>query len=70
MEVKFSPEQEHQLGLVARKIGLTTEKLVRNAALKLLEEKDRANTVAAEFPALRLGAMRPLHRRDIYDDAG
>ena len=38
MEVHFTPEQEAQLAQIATSQGTDTERLVKNAALRLLEE--------------------------------
>jgi len=36
--------------------------------LRLLEDEIPLRSPAPELPALHLGAMGALHRRDIYDD--
>lgn len=41
MEVHFTPEQEAQLSQIATKTGTDAESLVKNAALRLLEEDAR-----------------------------
>jgi predicted transcriptional regulator len=41
MEVHFSPEQEAQLSQIANHNGTPTEQLVKQAALRLLEENER-----------------------------
>lgn len=38
MEVHFTPEQEAQLAQIATKSGIETERLVKDAALRLLDE--------------------------------
>jgi predicted transcriptional regulator len=38
MEVQFTPEQEAQLSLVAKHKGTPAEQLVKQAALRLVEE--------------------------------
>jgi len=38
MEVQFTPEQEVRLAQIATKEGTDAERLVKNAALRLLEE--------------------------------
>jgi predicted transcriptional regulator len=38
MEVQFTPEQEEQLSKIAAHEGIHTEELVRDAALRLLEQ--------------------------------
>jgi hypothetical protein len=40
MEVHFTPEQEAQLAHMATKIGTDAEHLVKDAALRLLENED------------------------------
>ena len=73
MEVRFTPEQEALLAQIATNAGTDAEQLVKNAALRLLE--DNADIPAAaprpngELPLFHLGSVGPLHRRDIYDDA-
>jgi hypothetical protein len=68
MEVHFTPEQEAQLAQIATKAGTDAERLVKDAALRLLEDEDHFHAPATELPVLHLGAMKPLHRRDIYTD--
>jgi len=41
MEVSFTPEQEAQLGQIASREGSDPERLVKAAALRLLEEDAR-----------------------------
>jgi predicted transcriptional regulator len=41
MEVHFTPEQEAQLAQIAAKAGTNAEHLVKDAALRLLEEDAR-----------------------------
>jgi hypothetical protein len=67
MEVDFTPEQEAQLTQLATKAGTDAPHLVKDAALRLLENETRSFSVP-ELPILHLGAMKSLHRRDIYDD--
>jgi len=38
MEVHFTPEQEAQLSAIANHAGIDTEQLVKDAALRLVEE--------------------------------
>jgi len=42
--------------------------LVKAAALRLLEDETYFHVPPPELPVLHLGAMKSLHRRDIYDD--
>ncbi len=69
MNVNFTPEQEAQLAQIATKAGTDAEHLVRDTVLRLLEQETQLPAPAPELPVLHLGAMKPLHRRDIYDDA-
>ena len=48
MEVHFTPEQEAQLAQVATKVGTTAERLVKDAALRLLEEDARFRAAVRE----------------------
>jgi hypothetical protein len=70
IQIHFTPEQEAQLAQLATKSGTDAEHLVKDAALRLLEEeKTRLHALLApELPVLHLGAMTSLRRRDIYDD--
>jgi hypothetical protein len=67
MEVHFTAEQEAQLAQLATKTGIDTEHLVKNGALRLLQEEPPL-PAAPELPVLHLGAMTSLRRCDIYDD--
>ncbi len=53
MEVRFSPEQEARLSKIATKEGVDPEKLVKDAALRLLED-DAASALASEKGSNRL----------------
>ena len=68
MNVNFTPEQEAQLARLATKAGTDAEHLVRDTVLRLLEQP-QLSAATPELPVLHLGAMKPLHRRDIYDNA-
>ncbi len=67
MEVHFTPEQEAQLAQIATKEGTDAERLVKDAALHLLDEDARFSTDTPELPILHLGPMGALHRRDIFN---
>jgi hypothetical protein len=73
MEVHFTPEQEARLAQIATNAGTDAERLVKDAALRLLDKDLRPIAQPApahhELPVWHLGALAPLHRRDIYDDA-
>ena len=73
MEVHFTPEQEARLAQIATNAGTDAERLVKDAALRLLDNDFRPTSQAAPtnnaLPVWHLGAVGPLHRRDIYDDA-
>ena len=44
MEVRFTPEEEARLSKIAAHEGIQAEKLVRDAALRLLEDDARFRT--------------------------
>ncbi len=75
MEVHFTPEQEAQLARLATNVGTDAERLVKDAALRLLEvDPDcralpQADRPDLGLPVWHLGGVGALHRRDIYDDA-
>jgi predicted transcriptional regulator len=48
MEVHFTPEQDAQLSRIATHAGTDTERLVKDAALRLVEEKNRFSTAVRE----------------------
>jgi predicted transcriptional regulator len=48
MEVHFTPEQEAQLAQIANKEGTDAERLVKQAALRLLEEDARFRAAVRE----------------------
>lgn len=48
MQVYFTPEQEAQLARIATKEGTNAERLVRGAALRLLEEDARFRAAVRE----------------------
>ena len=66
MEVHFTPDQEAQLAQLTTKAGTDAEHLVKAAALRLLEDETYFHVPPPELPVLHLGAMKSLHRRDIF----
>jgi hypothetical protein len=68
MEVNFTPEQEAQLAQIATKAGTDPAHLVKDAALRLLEDESYIRQLAPELPVWNLGAAGPMRRRDIYND--
>jgi predicted transcriptional regulator len=48
MELHFSPEQEAQLAQIATQQGTVAERLVKDAALRLLEEDARFRAAVRE----------------------
>jgi hypothetical protein len=48
MEVQFTPEQEAQLGQIATREGIDTERLVKDAALRLIQEDARFRAAVRE----------------------
>jgi predicted transcriptional regulator len=48
MEVHFTPEQEAKLAQIASKSGTDAERLVKDAALRLLEEDARFRAAVRE----------------------
>jgi predicted transcriptional regulator len=61
MEVHFSPEQEAQLAQVAAHAGIGTEHLVRDAALRVVDE------TAAFRAAIREGVQQ-ADRGELVED--
>lgn len=48
MEVHFTPEQEAQLSQIAINTGIDAERLVKDAALRLIQEDARFRTAVRE----------------------
>jgi predicted transcriptional regulator len=48
MEVHFTPEQEAQLSQIATQVGKDAEQLVKDAALRLVEEDARFRAAVRE----------------------
>jgi predicted transcriptional regulator len=48
MEVHFTPEQEAQLSRIATHAGMDAERLVKDAALRFVEEKNRFSAAIRE----------------------
>lgn len=70
MSIEVSRETEARLTDEAQRQGISVDALLE----RLVNERGVAARVAAgnvstpPLPILHLGAMGPLHRRDIYDD--
>jgi hypothetical protein len=62
MEVHFTPEQEARLAQVARTAGSAAEELVKDAALKLLEDVQFRAAVRKVWRRL-IGASSSKRRR-------
>jgi hypothetical protein len=69
MEVNFTPEQEAQLARIAIKVGTDLERLVKEAALRLLHAETYVSGPVSELPVWHLGPIGSMHRRDVYRDA-
>jgi hypothetical protein len=72
MSIQISHETEARLTEQARRQGVSVEAFLE----QLMSERGPAARVSPgngstpRVPILHLGAMGPLHRRDIYDDVG
>jgi hypothetical protein len=69
MSIVISNEVEARLTEEAQKLGISVEALLE----RLMSERGAAAHLgdpgsAPKVPILRLGAMGPLHRRNIYED--
>ena len=69
MSIEVSEETKLRLTEEARKQGISVEGLLD----RLISEREAPIRLAGngsipKVPILHLGAMGPLHRRDIYDD--
>lgn len=61
MEVRFTPDQEAQLSKIASHAGMDTEHLVKNAALRLVEENARFRAAVRE-------GLAQADRGELIDD--
>ena len=61
MQVSFSPEQEAQLSQIAAHAGLDTERLVKDAALRLVDE-------TASFRAAVREGIAQADRGELLED--
>lgn len=61
MQVDFSPEQEAQLSQIAVHAGKAAEQLVKDAALRLVEENDRFRAAVRE-------GLAQADRGELIDD--
>jgi hypothetical protein len=70
MSIDISHETQARLTDEARRQGVSVEALLE----RIISERGAAahpvagNGSARKVPILHMGAMGPLHRRDIYDD--
>jgi hypothetical protein len=68
MSINLSPQTETRLTEEARRRGISVDALLE----RLINERATGATSelrkASELPVWRLGALGPLHRRDLYDD--
>jgi hypothetical protein len=81
MSIQISSKTEARLTEEARRQGISVdmllERLMKERATVLATQTEAVEharelvpggKIAVELPVLHLGAMGPLHRRDIYDD--
>jgi hypothetical protein len=67
MEVEFTPEQEAQLAQIATSAGTDPQRLVKDAALRLLQGNGGSRTI---LPGSVVAAMRALRARVKPDPEG
>ncbi len=71
MSIEISHETEARLTDEARRQGVSVDALIERLMSERGEPARVAGIVATpRVPILHLGAMGPLHRRDIYEDVG
>jgi predicted transcriptional regulator len=61
MEVYFTPEQEAEISRIATHAGIDSERFVKDAALRIVEEKARFSAAARE-------GIAQADRGEIIDD--
>jgi hypothetical protein len=71
MSIEISHETEVRLMGEARRQGIAVDALLERLLNEFGVAADTSGTGSTpELPVLHLGAMGPLHRRDLYDDVG
>jgi len=71
MEVHFTPEQETQIAQIAASAGTDPERLVKDAALRLLPDSDSADSNSIAKPSGSVvAAIRALRARIQPDPEG
>jgi hypothetical protein len=70
MSIEISDQAEARIVDEARRQGVSVDELLDRLMTERGAPVRIASTVATvpELPRLHLGAMGPLHRRDLYDD--
>jgi hypothetical protein len=68
MIIVISHEIEARLMQEAQKLGISVEALLERLMSDRGAAAHRGSGPAPKVPILHLGAMGPLHRRDIYED--
>ena len=64
MEIRFTSEEQKQLELVAAKAGTDAERLVKDAALRLLERGDLSSLPASGSVVEEMRAIRARLKPD------
>jgi hypothetical protein len=71
MSIEISREIEVRLTEEARKQGISVNALLERLMTEGgMPAHHPSNGSVPKVPILHLGTMGPLHRRDLYDDAG
>jgi hypothetical protein len=69
MSIEISQKTETRITDEAKRHGISIDDLLNRLMSERDSEPDTSGVEAIpDLPRLHLGAMGPLHRRDIYDD--
>ena len=66
MEVHFTAEQEARLAEIATTAGTDPERLVKDAALRLLQEDSRFRAAVRKLPEAKLDEIAPGKDHSLY----
>ncbi len=70
MSIQISQQNEALLTEEAQRQGISIDALLERLISQRRPSAGEESLEVPELPVLHLGPMGPLHRRDIYNDAG
>jgi hypothetical protein len=70
VSIELSRETEARLTDEARRLGISVNALLERLICEHQASSGTGQGPSRELPVWHLGGVGPLHRRDIYNDAG